>query len=81
MVYKQTLTPDKDNHTFEMPESFFGKKVEVIVVEVSSERREDYPSPPVGKKTDAKELFESFGSAPDFPSAEEIRSKAWPSKW
>jgi hypothetical protein len=80
-MYKQVLIPDKKNHTIEMPEKFFGKKVEVIVVEIGDAITHAHPSPPPGKKIAISELFESFGAAPDFPSAEDIRSKAWPSKW
>lgn len=80
-MYKQVLTPDKKNHTIEMPEKFFGKTVEVIVVEVSTSTLNTHPEPPIGKKVKVKELFESFGTAPDFPSTDEIRSKAWASKW
>jgi len=80
-MYKFTLVPDRKNHTVEMPEKFFGKKVEVIVVEVGSEENASIPVPPFAKKIEAKDLFESFGAAPDFPSIEEIKSKAWPSKW
>ncbi|GAA3960747.1 hypothetical protein [Mucilaginibacter dorajii] len=80
-MYKQILIPDKKNHTIEMPERFFGKKVEVIVVEVSDHNSYNLPTPPEAKKINVKELFEDFGSAPDFPSVDEIRAKAWPSKW
>ena len=81
MTYKQVLFPDKENHNFEMPEQFFGKKVEVIIVELNASSNDSNPVPPPAKKTLVNELFESFGAAPDFPSTEEIRSKAWPSKW
>jgi hypothetical protein len=37
--------------------------------------------PPKGKSVSAVELLETFGKGPDFPSAEEIRAKAWPSSW
>ncbi len=80
-MYKQVLVPDKKNHTIEMPERFFGKKVEVIVVEIGDAVTDVHPSPPAGKKIAISELFENFGAAPDFPSAEEIRDKAWPAKW
>lgn len=80
MTYKQILIPDKKNHTIEMPEQFFGKKVEVSVVELSDSAMVN-PVPPPGKEILVNELFENFGAAPDFPSAEEIRDKAWPSKW
>jgi hypothetical protein len=81
MVYKQTFVPDKKNHSIEMPERFFGKKVEVIVVELGSADNTSYPSPPAGKKVSVSELLEDFGANPDFPSIDEIRTKAWPSKW
>jgi len=81
-MYKQVLVPDKKNHSIEMPERFFGKKVEVIVVEIGKSTPDDtQPIPPLGKKVELSELFESFGAAPDFPSIEEIRAKAWHSKW
>ena len=81
MLYKQVLFPDKKNHTIEMPEQFFGKKVEVIVMEVNETGDAASPEPPPGKKVLASELFEYFGAAPDFPSVKEIRAQAWPSKW
>jgi hypothetical protein len=80
-MYKQVLVPDKRNHTIEMPEQFFGKKVEVTVVEVGDSTKMLNPVPPIGKEISVNELFESFGAAPDFPSIDEIRAKAWPSKW
>jgi len=40
-----------------------------------------HPTPPKGKKVSSKELLETFGANPDFPSIEEIRSNTWPSKW
>lgn len=39
------------------------------------------PLPPIGKPVTVNELLETFGKEPNFPSAEEIRSKAWPSSW
>lgn len=80
MVYKQTLVPDKNNHSIEMPEHFYGKKIEVIMVELNGDKN-TAPVPPEGKAVNTDELFESFGAAPDFPSTDEIHAKAWPSKW
>jgi hypothetical protein len=81
MVYKQVLFPDKKNHSVEMPERFFGKKVEVTVVEIESNSNFNHPVPPAGNPTDANSLFENFGHAPDFPSADTTRQQTWPSKW
>ena len=80
-MYKQILVPDKYNHTIEMPEQFFGKKVEITVVELDNSNRNAHPIPPPGKKTSVNELFENFGANPNFPTIDEIRAKAWPSKW
>jgi hypothetical protein len=80
-MYKQILVPNKKNHSIEMPEKFFGKKVEVIVVEIADSSKDLHPTPPPGKKVAVDELFESFGAAPDFLSTDEVRNKAWPSKW
>ena len=81
MIYKQTLIPDRKNHSIEMPEEFFGKKIEVIMIELGESETEARPLPPPGKKVNVEELFENFGKAPDFPSGDEIRKTAWPSKW
>jgi hypothetical protein len=81
MTYKQVLVPDKKNHTIEMPEQFFGKKVEVTVVELGDSQKDTHPVPPPGKKVSVNELFENFGADPGFPSIDEIRERAWPSKW
>jgi hypothetical protein len=68
-MYRTILFPDKKNHSIELPEEFYGKKVKVTVVEVT-DALENWPTPPAGKKIDVSELFEDFGAAPD-----------WPSKW
>jgi hypothetical protein len=82
MVYRKTLVPDKENHSIEMPEQFFGRKVEVIVMDVTANTAADKsPTPPTGKTVSVNDLFKDFGTAPDFPSIEEIRTKSWPSKW
>lgn len=80
-MYKQTIIPDKNNHSVELPERFYGKKVEVIILEVEEEMTDLHPNLPEGKIVSLDQLFETFGSDPDFPSIEKIRSKAWPSKW
>ena len=80
-MFKQILIPDKENHSIEMPAKFFGKKVEVIVIELDNSTEQARAIPPVGKEVSINELFEDFGAAPNFPSTEEIRNKAWPLKW
>ena len=82
MTYTKSLVPDKKNHSVEIPEAFFGKNVEVVIVEVIGQGEEKHrPLPPPGKKISGKQLLKHFGAAPDFPTQEEIRAKAWPSKW
>jgi len=81
-MYRKIITPDKDNHSVEMPEEFFGKKVVITVVELNDEvNTTQQAEPPVGKQVSLVRLFEFFGADPNFPSADELRSKAWPSKW
>ena len=80
-MYRTILFPDKENHIIEMPKEFFGKKVEVIVTEIAEDTVAAHPIPPGNKKTSAAELLKDFGANPDFPTIEEIRAKAWPSKW
>jgi hypothetical protein len=43
------------------------------VVELSSQD-DAHPLPPIGKKIAVEELFETFGAASDFPTADELRS-------
>ncbi|RYE18279.1 MAG: hypothetical protein EOP42_30920 [Sphingobacteriaceae bacterium] len=80
-MYKQTIVPDKDNHSIELPEEFYGKKVDVIVMETEKRNIASIPALPKGKKVSLDQLFETFGTDPDFASIEEICSKAWPFKW
>jgi hypothetical protein len=81
-MYRQVITPDKNNHSVELPEELFGKKVEVIMVEIGDTNSNGgHSSLPAGKKVSVNELLETFGADPDFPTIEELRSKAWPSKW
>ena len=51
-----------------------------MIFEVANEDNNDRALPPA-KKISGKELLKHFGEAPDFPTQEEIRKKAWPSKW
>ena len=80
MTYKRILIPNKENHKIDIPSRSFGKRVEIIVKELDGFTADIHPTPPVGKRTFPEELFEDFGAAPNFPSIDEIRSKAWPSK-
>ncbi len=80
-MYRAIITPTEKEHTIDLPKQFFGKKVEVIVVEMEGSATTENHAPPQGRKVSFDMLFQSFGMAPDFPTLEEIRSKAWPSKW
>lgn len=80
-MYRQIITPDKDNHTIDLPEEFFGKKLEVIMVELDKSVQKPNPIPPTGKEISSSDILSSFGDDPDFPATDELRSKKWPSKW
>jgi hypothetical protein len=73
--YRQVIIPSKENHSINIPEILFGKKIEVIIHEVDNSPADSKPIPPPGRKIDVEELFENFGKAPDFPSIAEIRRK------
>lgn len=79
-MYRQIIVPTEKDHTIELPKKFFGKTVEVIMVEVSPEKK-GRPLPPEGKVVSLEKLFETFGADPNFPDLDSIRAKAWPSKW
>lgn len=68
-MYRQIITPDKNNHSIDLPEELFGKKIEVIMVEIGNADIPDTrPVPPAGKKTSVNELLEAFGTDPSFPT-------------
>ncbi len=78
-MYRAIITPTENTHTIDLPKEFFGKKVEVTIVELTepATKKKQLPS---DKKVSLDELFSTFGSLPNFPTIEEIRNKAWPSK-
>lgn len=81
-MHRQIIIPDKNNHSVELPERFFGKKIEIIIVELNDATEKSLsPIPPQGKRTSPKKLLKTFGADPSFPTTEEIRNIAWPSKW
>ena len=81
-MYKHTFIPDEKNHSINLPKEFYGKKVEVIVTEAEEEKSvKPVVKLPEGKKVSVDQLLETFGFDPNFPTLEEIRDKAWTSKW
>ena len=62
-MYRQIIVPSKKNHTIELPEKFFGKTVEVIMVELTDSNKKGHPLPPAGKVVPLEKLFETFGAA------------------
>ncbi len=75
-MYRQILIPDKKNHSIELPEDMYGKKVEVTVVEITDAKTAMLVEP----KND-KTFLDDIEAIPDFPSIEEIRKEAWPNRW
>jgi len=75
-MYKQILIPDKKNHSIDLPEDLYGKKVEVTVVEIADTKTARLAEP---KKQ--KSFLDDIEAIPDFPSVEEIRKKGWPNRW
>ena len=80
-MYRQTLIPTEKDHTIDLPEDLYGKKVEVIVnklEEKTSERRQSKKDLPSGLKD--KKFWENIEYNIDFPSIDEIREIAWPKR-
>ncbi|MFD1258815.1 hypothetical protein ACFQ3S_18550 [Mucilaginibacter terrae] len=74
-MYRQIVFPDQQHHTFELPKEFYGKKVEVVIVELT-EKAVDEQIVLARNKT----YLDDIESIPDFPSIEIIRKEAWPNK-
>jgi hypothetical protein len=74
-MYRQILVPTEKDHTIILPESLFGKQVEVLVKELLE--KEVRPLPDTLKD---KKFWEEIDYDPDFPSIHEIRSSAWPAR-
>ncbi len=75
-MYRQIIIPNKKNRSIELPEEFFGKKVEVIAFEV----KEEVYVKSQNRQT-SKNFLNDIEPIPDFPSIEEIRKDAWPERW
>ena len=71
-MYRTIITPTEQEHTLDLPEKFFGKKIEVLIHEVASA---ELP----GDLKD-KAFWQDIEFNPDFPSVEEIRQTAWPKR-
>lgn len=76
-MYRQIIIPTPDNHTIELPNALFGKKVEVTMVEVGQPKA----ILSKGKPVSLEKIFETFGADPEFPTLDELRKKAWPDRW
>jgi len=72
-MLNEILVPDENHHSIELPKEFYGKKVQVIAFEV----RENVIA---SNKSDEGFSWDDIEYNPDFPSIEEIRKTAWPSK-
>jgi len=75
-MYRQIIVPTEEDHTITLPEYLFGKQVEVFVKEVAE--KETAPSLPTDLKD--KKFWDDIVFDPAFPSIEEIRASAWPSR-
>lgn len=73
-MFREIITPSEKNHSIELPQEFFGKKIEVFAFELKDKTKRR-------KKTSKKAISQLAGAFPDFPSVEEIRKKAWPVRW
>lgn len=74
-MYRQIIVPTEEEHSIELPEYLYGKKVEVFVTEIGSPADSSHSLP--GDLKD-KDFWETIEFDPDFPSIEDIRKTAWP---
>lgn len=72
-MLSEILVPDENHHSIELPKEFYGKKVQVIAFEVAGNAISS-------NKKDNDFSWDDIEYNPDFPSIEEIRKIAWPSK-
>jgi hypothetical protein len=69
-MLSEILIPDEQHHSIELPKELYGKKIQVIAFEIND----------VVSKNDPNTFWDGIEFNPDFPSIEEIRKTAWPSK-
>jgi hypothetical protein len=74
-MYRAIVIPTEKEHTIDLPEKFFGKKVEVLINEIFSNDSSSLP-----KDLKNKAFWEDIEFNPNFPSVEEIRKTAWPKR-
>ena len=74
-MYRQIVFPNQQHHTLELPKEFYGKKVEVMIVELPEKAVDEQI---VSVQT--KRFLDDIEIIPDFPSIEDIRKEAWPNK-
>ena len=71
-MYRQIIVPTEEDHSIELPEYLFGKKVEVVVNEIGSSSVSTSSLPSDLKD---KDFWDDIEFNPDFPSIEDIRKK------
>jgi len=72
-MLSEILVPDEQHHSIELPKEFYGKKVQVIAFEIAG-------NDVLSENGEKKFTWDDIEYNPDFPSIEEIRKTAWPSK-
>ena len=82
-MYRQTIIPTAKEHTIDLPENLYGKRVEIIINELAEKTSESKLSKKALPATlKNKKFWMDIEYNADFPSIDTIRQVAWPkSKW
>ncbi len=70
-MYRQILTPTEKDHIISLPPEFYGKRVEIIAVEIGNDS---------DTKKRKNNFLDDIEPIANFPSIEQIRAEAWPEK-
>jgi hypothetical protein len=79
-MYKEIIIPNDQNHTIEIPKELYGKKIEVVINEISNSTDRAMAAPILPDQIKDKSFWNNLPYVPDFPSQEEIRKQAWPNR-
>ena len=77
-MYRQIIIPTIYDHSIELPENLYGKKVEVTVMELTKRTTKSIVNKKLPNRLINKAFWEDITYNPNFPSIEEIRQTSWP---
>jgi len=85
-MYRQIIIPTDKEHNIELPESLYGKQVEITVKEIVAKPARPAIAKELRIRLENKAFWEDIPYNPGFPSVEDIRHPfdklrgAWPKR-